>query len=76
VTIAELIAKLSTLDPDLVVTVSCEHSGFSYPHTLYGSYMEQVTTDGTRIVTIGQSYNQLDIPHVYDDDEDDEGDTN
>ena len=64
-TIAELVAKLSTLDPDLKVTVSCEHSGFDYPHPLYASFREQVTNDGTRIITIGQSMSQLDIPRTY-----------
>lgn len=72
-TIAELMAKLSTLDPNLVVTVSCEHSGFYFPHPLYASYMVQTTNDGTNIVTIGQSMSQLDIPFSWDD-EDDEGD--
>jgi len=70
--VSDLITKLQSLDPDLVVTVSCEHSGFGFPHPLYGSYMVQVTDDGTNIVTIGQSWDQLDITKHYEDDDDDD----
>jgi hypothetical protein len=62
VTVQQLIAKLATLDPALVVTVECEVSGSMFPHPLTLWTKEQVASDGTRLITIGQTDRQYTIP--------------